>query len=429
MTAQDRILVLASHPDDEVLGCGGIIQRAVAMGLPVRVAFLTYGDNNQWSFLVYRKHPVLLPDAVRKMGLIRHDEAAAADGLLGLSPEHLTFLGYPDFGTLHIWQAHWGDRPPFLSMLTHVTAVPYANALRPGAPYKGEDVLRDLTTILREFKPTKVFLSHPGDHMPDHAALYLFARIALWDLEPEMRPEIYPYLIHFRRWPRPRGFRPMEDLTPPGLLSQAIAWQEHRLTLQELERKRAATQAHKTQYNYSATYMLSFVRPNELFGDFPVTTLHLNAPPAVEPSSGAEPGLDHREELTDEEQARFVGLEEQRVWLEHGALALSVTYSRPLAEATELSVFVFGWRPDRPFGQMPKVHLTAGAASYKVLDQDRVVAEAGIHVARKLTQVTVHIPLDVLGNPRRVLTSARTSFGEVPLDWVSWRVLELAGEQ
>ncbi|MEJ2568618.1 MAG: PIG-L family deacetylase, partial [candidate division WOR-3 bacterium] len=25
----DRILVLAPHPDDEVLGCGGIIQKAV----------------------------------------------------------------------------------------------------------------------------------------------------------------------------------------------------------------------------------------------------------------------------------------------------------------------------------------------------------------------------------------------------------------
>ena len=35
----DRILVLAPHPDDEVLGCAGVIQRALAMGLPVRVVF------------------------------------------------------------------------------------------------------------------------------------------------------------------------------------------------------------------------------------------------------------------------------------------------------------------------------------------------------------------------------------------------------
>src|SRR6185436_660247 len=58
LNPQDRLLILAPHPDDEVLCCGGLIQKAVAMGLPVRTVFFTYGDNNQWSFLVYRKHPI-----------------------------------------------------------------------------------------------------------------------------------------------------------------------------------------------------------------------------------------------------------------------------------------------------------------------------------------------------------------------------------
>ena len=73
------------------------------MGLPLRIAFFTYGDNNQWSFLVYRKHLVLIPSAVRGMGEVRHDEALAAARVFGLSPDHLTFLGYPDFGALHLW--------------------------------------------------------------------------------------------------------------------------------------------------------------------------------------------------------------------------------------------------------------------------------------------------------------------------------------
>ena len=71
LEANDRILVLAPHPDDEIIGCGGIIQKALSMHLPIRIVFSTYGDNNQWSFLVYRKHPVFFPEAVRKMGLIR----------------------------------------------------------------------------------------------------------------------------------------------------------------------------------------------------------------------------------------------------------------------------------------------------------------------------------------------------------------------
>src|SRR5207249_4582671 len=64
----DRILVLAPHPDDEALACGGLVQRARKMRLPVHVVFLTYGDSNEWSFAVYRKHPVVVPRAVRAMG-------------------------------------------------------------------------------------------------------------------------------------------------------------------------------------------------------------------------------------------------------------------------------------------------------------------------------------------------------------------------
>ena len=426
LASDDRILVLAPHPDDEVLGCGGVIQDAVAMGLPLRVVFLTYGDNNQWSFLVYRKHPVFIPAAVRQMGLVRHDEAVAADRVLGLSPDQLTFLGYPDFGTLRIWEAHWRDRPPFRSMLTHVTEVPYPNARRRGASYAGEEVLKDLTEIVREFRPTKVFVSHPGDHMPDHAALYLFTRVALWDLEPALRPEVYPYLVHFRGWPRPRGFQPTEDLSPPSSLIRAIAWRENRLSPQELERGQVAIRAHRTQYGSSARYLLSFVRPNELFGYFPSIALRRTTSPTPLSSSANDRAGDAHEELTDEERAKFVGLEERRVWLEGEQLIVSVSYSRPLAEAVELSIFVFGYRPDRPFGVMPKLHLKLGALSHQVLDQHRLLAESGVTVTRRPTHVTVHIPLESLGNPQRILTSARTYLGEVPLDWGAWRIVEVA---
>ena len=40
----DRLLILAPHPDDEVLGCGGVIPQAVALGLPVRIVFFPYRD-------------------------------------------------------------------------------------------------------------------------------------------------------------------------------------------------------------------------------------------------------------------------------------------------------------------------------------------------------------------------------------------------
>src|SRR5262249_28140955 len=114
----DRLLVLAPHPDDEVLGCGGLIQRAVSVHLPAEGAFLPYGGANEGSFLAYRFHPVVAPSAVETMGEVRRREALAADAILGVPAGRLTFLGYPDLGTLEIFRAHWGARPPAHGPLT-----------------------------------------------------------------------------------------------------------------------------------------------------------------------------------------------------------------------------------------------------------------------------------------------------------------------
>ncbi len=424
MNANDRVLILAPHPDDDILGCSGIIQQAVALHVPVHVVFLTYGDGNELSFLFYRKHPVLEPKAVRKMGLVRHDEAIAAEGLLGLSPENLTFLGYPDVGTLDIWQAHWNHRPPVRSILTRVTAVPYQNAFRPGAPYRGEEVLRDLTTVMRDFRPTKIFVSHPADRHPDHAALYLFTRIVLWNLEREMTPEVYPYLIHYKHWPRPLTLQPAVSLDPPAQLTSEILWQEDRLTPDEIERKQRALQTHRTQYDSSAWFLQSFVRPNEPFGDFPVIDLRDDRTfVAAAPDPAGSAGTP--EELADKERARVVGIEQRRMWVEDGKLVLSVRFSRPLPETAGLSVYGFGYRPDRPFGEMPKLRVNVDAGGCRVFDQDQIVAGATVEVDRQPTQVTVRIPMNVLGDPRRVLTSFRTRLGEVWLDWAPWRIIEV----
>lgn len=421
----DRLLILAPHPDDEVLGCGGIIQRALAMRLPVDIVFFTYGDNNQWSFLVYRKHPVLIPGAVKRMGLVRHDEAIASAQALGLGAEHLTFLGYPDFGTMQIWKTHWGDRPPFRSMLTKVTAVPYDNARRPGAAYKGEEILRDLTAIIRSLRPTKVFVSHPGDHMPDHAALYLFTRIALWDLASELQPELYPYLVHFKRWPRPRGLHPTEPLEPPALLSDEMFWRSHRLSPDEVDRKLRAIRAHRTQYDSSKGYLLSFIRPNELFGEVSAIPLPMSASGIALPAGEHANPPELPEQLTDEERAAFVGVEMRSVWLEDGQLVLAIRFSRPLAQAVKASIFIFGYRSDRSFATMPKLHVTFGEFQHAVYDQDRALPDGTVQITRTPRQLTVRVPLESLGTPQKILTSARTYLGEVPLDWTSWETLNV----
>ena len=433
LTPQDRLLILAPHPDDEVLCCGGLLQQAVAMQLPVRVVFFTYGDNNQWSFLVYRKRPVLLPGSMRRMGEVRHDEAITAARILGLAPDHLTFLGYPDFGTLSIWHDHWGDRPPFTSMLTRATAVPYPDALRPGAPYKGEEVVRDLTAVLREFRPTKIFVSHPGDHMPDHRSLALFTQIALWDLESVIgTPEVYPYLIHFKRWPRPKGAHAASRLEPPAAFREGMTWRSFVVSPTQLARKQQALAAHRTQYVYNARYLLSFVRSNELFGQSsPIPLGRVRDPIQIheEPEADhAAESVESAEELTDIERAAFVGLETRSIQLAGDQLVLSIEFSRPLAQAVEASIDVFGYRRDRPFARMPKLHVRVGAFTQAVYDQQRPLSPGTVQVTRRSNQLTIRMPLASLGDPDKVLTGARTFLGEIPLDWSSWRVLDLTSE-
>ena len=91
----ERILVLAAHPDDETLAAGGLIQEARALDLPVRVCFFTMGDNNEIAALFTRRHPALAPGPLRASGQLRQNEALAAATQLGLSAEDVVFLLKP----------------------------------------------------------------------------------------------------------------------------------------------------------------------------------------------------------------------------------------------------------------------------------------------------------------------------------------------
>ncbi len=424
LSVKDRILVLAPHPDDEVLGAGGVIQQAVAMKLPLKIIFFTYGDSNQWSFLLYRKHPVVFPGAVETMGLVRHDEAINASRILGVDPRNLIFLGYPDFGTLNIWYYHWNQRPAYRSIMTRVTAVPYKGAYRFGAPYKGEEIVRDLRSILREFKPTKIFVSHPADHNGDHLALYLYLRVALWD--EGMDVPLYPYLIHYLTWPKPKGFHPEKDLRPPDALVSDENWQQYHLSALQIVNKKKALQAHKTQYFSSPKYLLSFVKFNELFGDFPPLKLHLNENVSI--ISGQKKlmtTMELPEELNDRERSAFVGVDWKSLRWEPENLIVTIGLSKPLAQDVEASIYFFGYSSKIPFGQMPKINVRLGVLSYSVYDQNKRLDQGVVKVVRNPNDISITVPLKLLGYPQKILTSARTSLGNFPLDNASWVVIEL----
>ena len=421
--------MLAPHPDDEALGCAGVIREAVSRNLPVRVVYFTNGDNNELSFILYRKHPVVVPSAVQAMGEVRSREAVAAAGALGLARADLTFLGYPDFGTLRIWEAHWREAAPYQAMLTRATHVAYTNALSPGAPFKAESIVSDLSRVFREFAPTRVFVSHPSDANPDHMALYLFTQAALWNLEAEMRPRIHPYLVHFPRWPVPHAFAPEQRLDVPEIYDNDISWRDVPLGASGLDLKRKAVEAHRSQYAYSSKLLLSFVRRNEIFGDLPTVDL---TPAQGGNGTSVEndaPEARQTENLTNEERDKYTGMAERRMRIENGDLVIALKLTRPLSPVLQCSTFCFGYKKGRPFPDMPKLRIDVGAAGMACFDNDRQIARQPVSVSRNGKELVVRVPLSVLGEPDLLMTSTRLYMLEIPFDWLPWRTLKVGPER
>jgi len=342
---------------------------------------------------------------------------------LGAPAVDLVFLGYPDFGTLKMWYSAWGGMRPVRGTLSRATAVPYQHAFRPGAPYKGDEVLKDLTTILREFRPTKVFVSHPADHHPDHKALYLFARVALFDVAPDVTPRVYPYLVHYTKWPVPFGRHPAEPLEPPVFLKDRIPWEVVALDSRQVSIKGDALKKHKTQYETTPDFLDSFVRRNELFGDFPPIELPGRAVPPPASVSRESEGL---LPVAHEEQAHLVGVVVWTARIEGERLVLSIRLSRPLAREVGCSVYLFGYRGGTPFPEMPKLHIAIGELTQEVFDGGREVASREIQVHRSGGDIQIRVPLTALRQPQKVLATAQMHAGPVPLDWTSWRILEIA---
>ncbi|HEX3402883.1 MAG TPA: PIG-L family deacetylase [Acetobacteraceae bacterium] len=86
-------LVLAPHPDDESLGCGGLIAACCAASRPPVVVILTDGSGSHPGSRLY-------PPA--KLATLREQEVAHAVRVLGLPPERLICLREPDTNAPHV---------------------------------------------------------------------------------------------------------------------------------------------------------------------------------------------------------------------------------------------------------------------------------------------------------------------------------------
>lgn len=407
-SSSDKVLILAPHPDDEAIACAGVIQEALRRKSSLKVVYLTNGDHNQLAFLVYKKRPVFRTGEFIQMGEVRRREAVEAMKSLGLTDETLVFLGYPDFGTFSIFCKYWKSRRPFKSFLTRISAVPYKENFSYGSAYTGENILSDLKKILLDFRPTKIFVSHPGDVNVDHKAYYLFLYAALADLEKEIdRPQVFPYLVHCPGWPLPRHYHPELPLLPPEQFSGLpLDWRVHWLNGADLEGKHGAILRYRSQTRSSAFYLLSFARGNELFGDYPEITLGSAGKGRIFP---VYPYAADNEYPPAGNDAGEVGY-----CVSNGVFYITAGKKKELEKRFVFTAYIFGYKEGVDFAAMPKIMFISRYNVFKIFDKGRPVSSAGVSVRLSKGLVTVGVPLRLLGDPDRMLVSVRTYDGMQP---------------
>lgn len=203
-------MVLAPHPDDETLACGGLVAVLRERQIPVDIVFMTDGA---------RSHSVLGPDLVAQ----RRREAIDASSVLGVDENDLWFLGYPDGGLVHCEDA----------------------------------AANRLTELVAELDPGQIVVPHWAEPNRDHAATYRIADSAvcrrsahvealtvpiwLWDQFPWVSP-----------FSRPRGGHSRRDRLDLALRSRLGLgygrWLTHRLVLGAMaSTKRDALAMHTSQ--------------------------------------------------------------------------------------------------------------------------------------------------------------------------------------
>lgn len=286
MPGQQRLLALHAHPDDEVIGTGGVLARASAEGHRVKVVTCTDGARGE---IVGEG---MDPDEVRpRLVEVRARELAAALAELGVT-EH-EFLGYVDSGM----------------MGTETNA-------HPDCFWQADlhEAIGRVVAIIREFRPTVLVAYDPfgGYGHPDHIMVH---RVGLLAAEAAWMGALYPDAgepwrvpkVYFTTIPKSsiaeanqmfldNGLpSPFGEATDPAEIPMGTP--DERVTTvvdvtDQIEAKRAALKAHHSQ-----------IAPDSFFLNVPDTM--------IEPFYGRESYVLHRSDVKVDlpETDLFAGLE------------------------------------------------------------------------------------------------------------------------
>jgi len=266
ISSKSRVLILAPHPDDEVLALGGLISEFSKRKIFLKIVYLTNGDGNP-SLFWRDKEIKFSPAKFVETGKERINEAIEAVKSLGCWRKNLVFLGYPDNCLFSMWRY---PQNLAVSKTTKLNHSPYSFSFRKRREYRGINIVADIKVLLKKFKPTIVFIPHQKESNLDHRAVSFFFKKAVED--NNWTGQIYQYLVHykilkfFRIYPS-RASRRSKILYPPPRLWKNNQWFSFWLRPEQMKRKKVALSAYESQAMVPTLKLLfnSFLNQNEIF--------------------------------------------------------------------------------------------------------------------------------------------------------------------
>jgi N-acetylglucosamine malate deacetylase 1 len=221
-------MVFAPHPDDETLGCGGLISQKRRAGIAVEIVVLTNGAKapGLCSVAGMDSSPTLqgLPRQPEGSVERREREALTATGLLGVPAGAVHFLRWPDSDLGQLSQSE-----------------------------REQCVLR-LAQLLRTHRPREVYLPHWRDGHPDHEAAYRLVAEAVFQAGIPMELIQYPVWL---TWLRIAGIT---------LHASDVIGAEHVRIQSELAVKTRAVGAYPSQTStFPAGFRSRFLSPYEVY--------------------------------------------------------------------------------------------------------------------------------------------------------------------
>jgi LmbE family N-acetylglucosaminyl deacetylase len=178
-----NVLVIAAHPDDEVLGCGGTMARYASEGHAIHVAILGEGISSR-----HRRRDEASSDALTDL----QADANAAGAALGV--RSVVFGGLPD------------NRFDQLALL---------------------DVVKQVEGLIEATRPDVIFTHHPGDLNIDHGITF---RAVLTATRPGASPVDVPDVYTFEvpsstEW----AFQRIAPVFRPNVFVDIAPWLESKI--------------------------------------------------------------------------------------------------------------------------------------------------------------------------------------------------------